>query len=137
MNPTMSATGDPIMILFPAVIGGLLANFETSFYPPVQNEDQNKKKKEQEKTERAAISVNLPGLGEVSVEISIKKNQPEVIFKVETDEIYEFMRSQLNSFAKRLATDFEDSKVIIETKPKVEVVPEWLQTLVQDAAVVA
>ena len=137
INPIMNAAGDPVMILFPAIMGGLLANFETTFFPPVNNEEQNKKKKDQDKTEKAAISVNLPGLGQVSVEMSIKKNQPEVIFKVETDEVSEFMRSQLNSFAKRLATDFEDSSVKIETSPKIEVTPEWLKTLVEDAAIIA
>ncbi len=70
--PLMHHAGQPLMILFPALLQGILSKIEVSVYPPsakhaLQDETESHSP-EQLPFSRVAVSISLPSLGRVAVD---------------------------------------------------------------------
>ncbi|MCB0318628.1 MAG: flagellar hook-length control protein FliK [Bdellovibrionales bacterium] len=138
LNPLMNAAGEPIMILFPAIMGGLLTNFQASFFPPVNDNQQKKEKHEKKESEKAVIKVNLPQLGEVKVELNLKNEETEIVFLVKNSQSATYLEKNLNKFEKHLCNSGFTSKTLtVRSDKKKNELPNWLNSIIADAGIIA
>lgn len=107
MNPVMQALGEPALLLFPFVLHGLLSHSEINFDPERggRSGDQGKKKKKGEEEEnsdnpdttpfqRIQVSVPLPAMGAVDVDIAHRHKEILVRITVADEQVKSFLLQQ-------------------------------------------
>ncbi|MCC6932645.1 MAG: flagellar hook-length control protein FliK [Deltaproteobacteria bacterium] len=124
LNPVMQALGDPAMILFPFIFHGLFAQAQISLPP----EDRVKKKGKGEEEEassskepmqRVQISIPLPHLGIVDIDVAHSKSEIMVRFTVENQEIADFLLEQEEKLVLVLKDKgFKQTELLTQVRPE-------------------
>jgi hypothetical protein len=126
LNPLMQALGEPALILLPFLFQGLIAHSEITIDSRDRGGKQKKgqdkyKKSSRNKSEepyhRIQVSVPLPSIGKVDVDIAQRKNEIYARFTVEDKEIGEFLLGQLEFLAASLREQgYENSRASIKCR---------------------
>ena len=141
MNPLLQRAGEPVFLLFPMMLQGFLTQLELSheaFYEGIKNKTGTGKKPGQEKVERIAFELSLPGMGLVCVRCAKRSRELFVRFLVEEDRLRSFLTGELPKLASRLEAKGYgriDCQVL-EERPVPER-PAWVTNLVTRSGVIA
>ncbi|OVE80249.1 hypothetical protein BVY02_00870, partial [bacterium J17] len=103
MNPVMQALGEPALLLFPFIFQGLLSHSEVSLEsyidpknPNVDEDEEGAGGSKSGKYHRIQLSVPLPNLGEVEIDIAHRKEEIFVRMILGNPEAGEFLISKMD-----------------------------------------
>ena len=109
LNPLMQALGEPAMILFPFLFSGLISHSEVSIDPDARRRGGRKRKKNGkegsdegdsgEPYQRIQVTVPLPSMGPIAVDIAHRDKELLARFTVEDQELCTFLNAQLERLA--------------------------------------
>lgn len=115
LNPVLQAIGEPALILFPFLFHGLMSQSEVSVQSKKQRSDDNKQKNsgDQEPFHRVQVTVPLPSLGTVGVDVAHRKKEILVRLTVAEQEVGNFLLEQLEHLAALLREQgFEKAELV-------------------------
>ncbi len=102
--PYLQAAGEPVFLLFPNLLGGMLSKLELTLFPPeaqLENEPDSESDHKQSQLQKGHAALELPGLGAVSFEIVHDSNQAFLKFSVADEEKARFIEKFLPKLQKR------------------------------------
>ena len=125
LNPLMNAMGEPALILFPFIFQGLLNHskiyIEADDRVHRKNKDDTKQNEESGTDgpyQRVQVSVPLPTLGTVDVDIAHRSKEILVRFTVEDHEVGQFILEQLEGLASILREQGFDQAELVANVSK-------------------
>ncbi|MCB0324371.1 MAG: flagellar hook-length control protein FliK [Bdellovibrionales bacterium] len=97
LNPLMQALGEPALLLFPFVLQGLLRQSEIAVDPDDRRKQSSKTTQTADDTpsQRIQISVPLPTLGTIEVDMQHRGHEVTAQFRVEDEQVASFLAEQL------------------------------------------
>jgi len=147
MNPAMQAMGEPALILFPFILHGLMHHSEIVIdrgarrNPKGEEADENggSSKGPNGKTyQRVQLSVPLPNLGEVNVDLAHKEKEILVRLTVADEEASQFLAAELEHLAVTLEKlGFSDTELTASNGASSPITPEWVEMLQEGRTVLA
>ena len=148
LNPLMQALGEPAMILFPFLAQGLLKHSEVIVEPRKgkrrgdDDEDGDGSGKqggsEAAPFQRIQVSVPLPSIGIVDVDVAHRESEILVRFSVEDPEVGAFLQEQLEHLAGILRErNFKRAELVAHVGPRHHEQPEWTISLGSTSEVLA
>ncbi len=147
LNPLMQALGEPAMILFPFLAQGLLKHSEVIVEPRKgkrRGEDEEGEGGQKRGGEEAApfqriqVSVPLPSIGIVDVDVAHRESEILVRFSVEDPEVGAFLQEQLEHLATILRErNFKRAELVAHVGPRNREQPAWTISLGSANQVVA
>ena len=146
LNPLMQAIGEPALLLFPFLFHGFLAQSEI-VVDPERNKRQKRDKEQQQrrksKKHSAApyhqlhVSVPLPYLGQVEVDVAHREKDIYVRFTVPDDEIGKFLLEQLEYLQVLLRKHgFDQAELTAAIGEPRDIRPAWVKGLEGGVSVV-
>lgn len=139
LNPLMQALGEPAMILFPFLAQGLLKHSEVIVEPRKgkrRGEDDEgdgggeKRGEEAAPFQRIQVSVPLPSIGIVDVDVAHRESEILVRFSVEDPEVGAFLQEQLEHLATILRErNFKRAELVAHVGPRNHEQPAWTISL--------
>ncbi len=145
LNPVMQAIGEPALILFPFLFQGLLHHSEVTVQPDGKRKKQQQGKKNkdgegdggnedetpsEQRFHRIQVTVPLPHLGEIDVDIAHRDKEILVRFTAEDREKADFLLEQLQHLASILRQDgFEKAELQTHVGFKSESEASWSMNL--------
>ena len=125
LNPVMQALGDPALILFPFIFHGIFNYAQVSLPPDEQvkkknqQEDSNEGSKNGDKYNRVQISVPLPHLGIVDIDLAHKEDEILLRFTVADQEIADFILEQSEKFVLVLKEKgYQQAELVTQIRPE-------------------
>ena len=147
LNPLMQALGEPAMILFPFLAQGLLKHSEVIVEPRKGKRrgeeddgegDGGKRGEEPAPFQRIQVSVPLPSIGIVDVDVAHRESEILVRFSVEDPEVGAFLQEQLEHLATILRErNFKRAELVAHVGPRNHEQPAWTISLGSANQVVA
>lgn len=147
LNPLMQALGEPAMILFPFLAQGLLKHSEVIVEPRKGKRrgeddegdgDGGKRGEEAAPFQRIQVSVPLPSIGIVDVDVAHRESEILVRFSVEDPEVGAFLQEQLEHLATILRErNFKRAELVAHVGPRNHEQPAWTISLGSANQVVA
>lgn len=142
MNPIMKAMGEPIFILFPTFMQGLISKVEFSILPEwIEPEMGNEKKKGGANSKgytRARLSLTLPLHGGVGVDVAYRDKEILVHLTFENRGIVNFALTRaerLEGALRALGFDAITLRMVNGIPDRIE--PEWVRALTHSNGIVA
>jgi hypothetical protein len=103
MNPVMQALGEPALLLFPFIFQGLLSHSKVSLESyqnrnkqNIDGEEEGQGGKQSSNYQRVQLSVPLPNLGSVDIDVAHRKEEIFVRMTLEDLKAGEFLISQMD-----------------------------------------
>lgn len=149
LNPLMQALGEPALILFPFLFQGLLSHSRVSVdtqhvedegegKSEQQGEPGKKKKRESQPFNRIQVSVPLPHLGNVDVDVAHRPQEIFVRFTVQDKEVAQFLLDQLEHLAAILREQgYSHAELVANVGEHRETFPSWALSLSSSTSVIA
>ena len=134
LNPLMQTLGEPALVLFPFLFQGLVSHSEISIEPrgnrgqvdPDQENEEQEGGEESEPYQRIQVSVPLPSMGTVDVDIAHRSKEILVRLGVEKPEISKFLMEHLEHLGAILREQgFEYAELTTQVGRKKERLPQW------------
>lgn len=138
LNPIMQSAGQPVLMIIPALIQGILSRWEMVFTPRPQPADGEggEKKNESEQFERVSLSIPLPSLGNVQIELARRSGEILVHFTLAKPEMTEFVRRRLPELSLMLqSAGYRKAQLHAETGLPGHVSAWWESELVKGLAI--
>jgi len=125
LNPVMQALGEPAMILFPFLVSGLMKHSQVTI-DPNSKRDRSKKGRDGEPYQRIQVTVPLPKLGPVAVDIAHRDKEILASFHVRDAEVKAFLQEQLELLASQLRQHgFEHAELVARVGSTDSSTPAW------------
>lgn len=141
INPLMAKLGEPLFMFFPSLIDGLLSKVEVSLFKADGdlNPGADKKKGSSKGAYNcAAVSLNLPHLGKLTVHAAHRASELLVMITSSDENVSNFLEENRVDLSRRLAgLGFEKCEVVFRTASLVSTTPEWVERLVERSGIVA
>ncbi len=143
LNPLMHALGEPALILLPFVLQGLLTHSEVSVesrWGKGNKKEGNGKRGGSKKApyQRVQVTVPLPSIGEVDVDIAHREQEIMVRFTVENPKVGAFLIEQLEELANTLkGLNFSQTELITHVGVRSHHLPLWTLSLGATRSIVA
>lgn len=136
LNPVMQALGEPALILFPFLAHGLLSHSEVSIESRLDGDARGGGRQDRDEDEapdttayqRVQVSVPLPELGTVDVDIAHRKDEILVRFSVSDPEISAFLLEQLEHLGTTLRSlNFKKTELMTHVGRRTDSSVAWLE----------
>ena len=130
LNPVMQALGEPALLLFPFLVQGLVSHSEVTIETKKRvrsDDDQDSTKREQsEPYHRIQVTVPLPNMGTIDVDIAHRTAEILVRFTSDNAEIGQFLLEQLEHLAGTLRDlGFHRADLVSHVGAHQEQLPAW------------
>ncbi|MCB0332224.1 MAG: hypothetical protein KDD55_01925, partial [Bdellovibrionales bacterium] len=131
MNPLMNALGEPVFILLPALMQGLIQNWEMSITPQkVDSDEEGEARGKKESYERIHFYAELPALGAVQIDIAHRTHEILLSLTFTNEEVTEFVDSYLPQLERQLVSSgYTKAQLITRTGRPQRTQPEWCEVL--------
>ncbi len=131
MNPLMNALGEPVFILLPALMQGLIQNWEMSISPQqVDPDEAGKERGKRESYERVHIYAELPAIGAVQIDIAHRTQEVLLSLTFTNEDVTEFVDSYLPQLERQLVSSgYTKAQLITRTGTPQRTQPEWCEVL--------
>lgn len=141
INPLIQALGEPALVLVPSLMQGLLTRWEISVPPRrVQEEGDGAggKRSNSEGYERVQLSLPLPALGMVGVDLAHRDGEVLLNLTFSNDELTEFVTARLPRLEAALSNlGFDKIKLSAQSGEIKEAIPAWYRELVRPSKIIA
>ncbi|MBX7144945.1 MAG: hypothetical protein K1X79_10875 [Oligoflexia bacterium] len=138
LNPIMHALGEPMLILFPALAGGLLSKWQLRI-DPSQVEAEGRKKGSAGSNgnfERIDISLSLPALGAVEINFAHRKGEALIQFTLTKEDGSLFLTERGATLEKRFQElGYEKVSIAARAGTPQNVLPPWFRELTRGSIV--
>ncbi len=98
LNPVLNTLGEPILVVFPFLFKGLISNTKIRIYPEQKKENKGKSKNDLP-YKRVEMTVPLPSMGTIGVDIAHREEEILVKLTLEDKEVESFLLEQLEHLA--------------------------------------
>lgn len=139
LNPLMQALGEPALVLLPFLSHGLLNHSEVTIDPNARRKNQGGGGREGADEEdrgdstpyqRIQVSVPMPNLGPIDVDIAHRRDELLVRITVQDDEAEKFISSQIENLTETLRSlGFNRPEIVAAVGEPAENIPVWCEGL--------
>lgn len=135
LNPLMHALGEPALVLFPFLFQGLLSHSEVTIDPyrggrksgQNRRDDEDGEKGDATPYQRVQVSVPLPQLGTIDVDVAHRDKEILVRLTADDPEIVTFLEAQFENLAAILHREgFERSELTAHLGRNERTAPHWI-----------
>jgi len=141
LNPVLQTAGEPIMLLFPALIQGYLSTLEVTYTPSYEYDEFEKKKNSgsgEGSYNRIHLNISLPGPGPVQVDMAFRQDELLVNMIVRDDEVKSFMEEYVSLLRRAISKHgFNKLEVNIQAGEPEKIRPRWVDELARSGGIVA
>lgn len=150
LNPIMQALGEPAFILLPFIFQGLLTHSEISIERKEPLPKKNSKKEQSNSEDksggevsldpwqRVQVSVPLPAMGLIHVDVAHRKNELLARFTTEDANVAAFLHEQLEHLAIILRElGYDQAQLIAAVGESPESAPAWIEGLTARGSIIA
>ncbi len=106
LNPLLQAAGDPLLLMFPTFVQGFLAQLQVSVFsrnnPAAEEDLESNRKKSTQDYERLSLSLELPALGPIRVDISRRASEAIISFQTPESDFCQAIAQNLPALEERL-----------------------------------
>lgn len=142
LNPLMHALGEPALVLLPFLSQGLLNHSEVTIDPNARRknkgggqgkgdgEGDGEDRGDSTPYQRVQVSVPMPSLGVIDVDIAHRRDELLVRITVENDEAEKFISGQIEDLNATLRTlGFKRSEIVAAVGEHSDSMPVWCEAL--------
>ena len=143
LNPVMQALGEPALVLFPFLFQGMLAHAEVTLEPdrPWNKKDLTEEEKndsDKEPYQRIQMSIPLPAIGEIGIDIAHRKEEILVRLLAASPEIVSFISERAKTLKESLLEGgYKNAELTVALGTKNGASPAWSNSLSANTSVLA
>ncbi len=146
LNPVMQALGEPALLLFPFLFQGLVSHSEITVDSrsgkkkkgESESEDSKGSKRNTEPYQRIQVTVPLPSMGLVDVDIAHRQKEILVRLTVEKNDVGSFLLEHLEHLSPILRNlGFESAELVAHIGRTSDQLPAWSLGLQSSRAIIA
>ena len=146
LNPVMQALGEPALLLFPFLFQGLVSHSEITVdsrsgkkqKSDSESDDDQGSKRKTEPYQRIQVTVPLPSMGLIDVDIAHRQKEILVRLTVEKNEVGSFLLEHLEHLSPILRNlGFESAELVAHVGKTSDNLPAWSLGLQNSRAIIA